>query len=308
MTTEQELASAFRVDEARLYDHYGLAATERFIRVDGTDVRIVTLPGTADKTPVLLLHGVASVTAAAIPLIPAFDGAPVIAVDWPGHGLSGPYAFSPRTDIRAFATRMIEAATEGVERFDIVAHSLGGQFALYYLASSESARARVRRMVLPGVPGAAFAGLSAPLGMRLSAIPGLGRMLLKPVSLEQYRANSALTLGPGAVDPWPPELVSVGWYASRRESFARTLPGLFRTIASVFGVRRSAILTDEELASITTPTLLLFGSDDVFGAPERSKGSWSRMPGARLIEIAGGHAPWLNSPEESAAAVREFLA
>lgn len=304
MTTESELASALRADEARLYAEYGVAPTERFVHVAGTDVRIVSIPGSTRRTPVLLLHGIASVTAAAIPLIPAFDGAPVIAVDWPGHGLSGGYRFGPRTDLRSFATDVIEAATEGIESFDIVAHSLGGQFALYFAAGHPE---RVRRLVLVGVPGAAFENLIAPIGMRLAAIPGLGRALLKPVSLEQYRANSALTLGPGAVEPWPPELVSVGWYASRRAVFAETLPGLFRAIASVLGVRRRAALTPLELSSISSPTLLLLGTDDVFGSPERSRASWSRMPAAELVEVPGGHAPWLNSPEESAAAVREFL-
>jgi pimeloyl-ACP methyl ester carboxylesterase len=304
VTTESELASAFRADEARLYAEYGFAPTERFVHVAGTDVRIVSIPGSARRTPVLLLHGIASVTAAAIPLIPAFDGAPVIAVDWPGHGLSGPYRFGPRSDLRGFATEVISAATEGLESFDVVAHSLGGQFALYFAAEHPG---RIRRLVLPGVPGAAFENLSAPLGMRLAAIPGLGRALIRPVSLEQYRANSAMTLGAGAVDPWPPELVSVGWYASRRAAFAETLPGLFRSIASVLGVRRSAALSPAELARVETPTLLLLGSDDVFGAPERSRASWSRMPAAELVEVAGGHAPWLNSPHECAAAVREFL-
>lgn len=312
--TESELAAALRADETALYAEYGFAPTERFLHVEvpdavGVDVRVVTIPGSRPgATPVLLLHGIASVTAAAIPLIPAFDGAPVIAVDWPGHGLSGAFPFGPRSDLRAFAAAVIDAATEGLDSFDIVAHSLGGQFALYYCsADSLGQRPRVRRLVLPGVPGAVFSNLTPPVGMRLAAIPGLGRAFLAPVPLEQYRANSAMTLGPGAVDPWPPELVSVGWYASRREAFRETLPGLFRSIASVFGVRRKAVLTPDALATVATPTLFVWGDKDVFMTPAAGRPSWSRMPHAELVEVRGGHAPWLNAPEESAAAVREFL-
>lgn len=319
MATEIELAESLRTDESRLYAEYGFAASERFVRVEigrehepeSVELRVVSIPGDPTKTPVLLLHGIASVTAAAIPLIASFAGAPVVAVDWPGHGLSGPLRFGPRSDLRGFAIHAIDAVADamGLEEFDIVAHSLGGQFALYYCEadSTRDVGRRVRRLVLPGVPGAAFAQLSPPVGMRLAAVPGLGRALIRPVSLEQYRANSAMTLGPGAVDPWPPELVSVGWFASQRAAFAETLPGLFRSIASVFGVRSRAVIPVEALARISTPTLLVWGDKDVFMTPAAGRPSWSRMPNAELVEVAGGHAPWLNRPEETGSAVREFL-
>lgn len=309
MPTESELADKLRAAETRLFEHYGLTHTERFIEVDGTSIRIVEVPATdPSRTPVLLLHGIASVTAAAVPLIPAFDGARIVAIDWPGHGLSGPHRFTPRGDLRRFAERFIDAVadTTGLTTFDLVGHSLGGQFALYYcLTRSE----RVRRLVLLGAPGAAFAELRPPVSMRLVAFPGVGRRLLSQVvTLAQYKANSAMTLGAGAVDPWPIELVEVGWYASQRQAFVDTLPGLFRCIASVFGVRRSAVIPHDMLATIALPTLLLWGEHDVFVSPEDARPSWSRMPGAELAEIAdAGHAPWLNDLDASAAAVRRFL-
>ncbi|MDP3209685.1 MAG: alpha/beta hydrolase, partial [Rhodoglobus sp.] len=274
----------------------------------GTDIRVVEVPGDASKTPVLLLHGIASVTAAAIPLIPAFDGARVIALDWPGHGLSGPHRFTTRTDLRAFAVEVIDAVADayGLDSFDIVGHSLGGQFALYYCLSRAE---RVRRMVLVGAPGAAFEEMRPPAGMRAVAFPGVGAWLLRrPVTREQYGANSAQTLGPGAVDPWPAELVDVGYLASLRRAFHETLPGLFRAIARFSGMRRGVAIPHEQLATITVPTLFLWGDKDVFLSPEDARPSWSAMPGAQLVEVSAGHAPWLNKPEESAEAVRAFLA
>ncbi len=306
MTSESELAAELRAAETRLYAEYGLTATERFVHVDGTDVRVVSVPGDESKTPVLLLHGIASVSAAAIPLIPAFGGAPVVAVDWPGHGLSGPYRFGPHSDLRAFAVSMIDGVADalGLTTFDVVAHSLGGQFALYYCLTRAP---RVRRLVLLGAPGAAFGELSPPAGMRVVSLPFVGRAFLKPVTLEQYTANSAITLGPGAVTPWPPELVSVGWYASQRAAFVETLPGLFRSIASLWGVRRRAVISHTDLATISVPTLLLWGDADVFLTPPAGRPSWSRLAHPTLVELPAGHAPWLNKPDESAAAVREFL-
>ena len=309
MPSESELARDLRAAETRLYEHFGLSHTERFVRAAGTDIRVVEVPGDTAKTPVLLLHGIASVTAAAIPLIPSFDGATVIAPDWPGHGLSGAYPFSAHTDLRAFSVETIDAIADayGLEKFDIVAHSLGGQFALYYCLTRAE---RVRRMVLVGAPGAAFEELHPPAGMRAVAFPGVGAWLLKrPVTREQYGANSAQTLGPGAVDPWPAELVDVGFLASLRRAFHETLPGLFRAIARFSGVRRGVAIPHQKLATIDVPTLFVWGDKDIFLSPEGGRPSWSAMPESHMAEIVdAGHAPWLNKPEESDAAVRDFLA
>ncbi|MFM9876961.1 MAG: alpha/beta fold hydrolase, partial [Rhodoglobus sp.] len=278
MTDEQSIAADLRASESRLYEHFGLRHTERFVDAAGTSIRVVDVPGDPAKTPVLLLHGIASVTAAAIPLISAFDGARVVALDWPGHGLSGPYAFGPHTDLRAFSVEVIDAVADafGLDTFDTVAHSLGGQFALYYcLTRSE----RVRRLVLPGAPGAAFVEMVPPSGMRALAFPGIGALLLRrPVTYEQYRANSAMTLGHGTVDPWPAELVEVGYDASLRRSFHETLPGLFRAIARFGGVRAGVAIPHAELATIPVPTLFVWGDEDVFLSPEAARGSIASIP------------------------------
>lgn len=295
-----------RADEVTLYAHYGLTSTERFIDVDGTTIRVVSVPG--EGTPVLLLHGAASVTAAAIPLIPAFGGAPVHAIDWPGHGLSGPMRFRRDTDLRAVAVAIIDAVTAALalDTFDIVAHSLGGQFALYYcLARPE----RVRRLVLLGAPGAAFGELSQGGGFQLLAIPVIGALVLRwPVSLEQYGRNSARTLGPGTVDPWPAELVSVGWYASRRSAFHSTLPGLFKAIVRGSALRTGIAVSVAESEGLSIPTLFVWGDDDVFLPPSAAKQWTDAMPNATVVELEAGHAPWLNKPEETAKAVSGFLA
>ena len=308
MSDEQSIAAKLRASESRLYEHFGLSHSERFVDAAGTSIRVVEVPGDPAKTPVLLLHGIASVTAAAIPLIPAFNGARVIALDWPGHGLSGSYKFGAHTDLRAFSIEVIDAVADayGLEKFDIVAHSLGGQFALYYCLTRSD---RVRRLVLPGAPGAAFVEMVPPSGMRAVAIPGVGALLLRRrVTYEQYRANSAMTLGSGAVDPWPAELVEVGYYASLRREFLETLPGLFRAIARFGGVRAGVAIPHAELATIPVPTLFVWGDEDVFLSPEAARGSITSIPNSALVELHAGHAPWLNKPEESAAAVREFLA
>lgn len=290
-----------RAAEVRLYAHYGFTTTERWVDVAGTRVRVVETPGTG--TPVLLLHGAASVTAAAIPLVPAFNGAPVIAIDWPGHGLSGAIEFG---DLRTLAVEIIEAVMADQPRFDIVAHSLGGQFALYFaLAHPE----RVRKLVLLGAPGAAFGELSTGAGFELLATPLIGALVLRlPTSLKQYGRNSARTLGPGAVEPWPSELVEVGWYASRRREFRRSLPSLFKAIVGGGAIRAGIGVSIDEASRLGMPVLLIWGDADVFLPPSGAAAWIDAIPDATLIELPAGHAPWLNKPQESAAAVSGFLA
>lgn len=296
----------YRAAEERLLAHYGLTRTERLVELpaEGTRLHVIELPGD-DRIPVLLLHGMAAVTAAAVPLIPAFGGRRVIAPDWPAHGLSGPATLDP-SEVRSAPVRWIDAVLDdaGVERAHLVGHSMGAQFSLYYaLARPE----RVASVTILGVPGAALPGITFPIGFKLMSIPGLRTLVFRPVSREQYGKNSALTLGPGAVDPWPRELVDVGWLASLRPEFRETARVLVRAFARGWGVRRDARLTDEELASLGMPVLALLGDRDVFMTPDRVRASLDRIPGARAVVVAGGHAPWLNRPDESAAAVSEFL-
>lgn len=294
--------SSYRAAEERLVAHYGLARSERIITVPGESTRlhVIDIPGD-DRVPVLLLHGMAAVTAAAVPLIPAFGGRRVLALDWPGHGLSGDARLDP-ADLRTAPVRWLLASLDeaGLDRAHVVAHSMGAQFALYAaLAHPE----RVASLTILGAPGAAFAGMRVPLGLRLMAVPALDRVVFAPVSRARYEANSALTLGPGAVEPWPRELVDCGWFASLRPEFRRTAPVLVRAFASGRGVRAEARLTPAELARLEVPVFALLGDADVFLTPDAARAALERIPGARWHVVPGGHAPWLNRPNESRVAV-----
>ena len=297
-----DIASAYRDAEARLLAEYGLArADDRMVEVPGTGMRLHVIEIAGDeRVPVVLLHGMAAVTAAAIPLMPAFGGRRVIAPDWPGHGLSDAGEV-PRTGIRDAPLPWLDAVLDdaGLERAHVVGHSMGAQFGLYYaLARPE----RVASLTVLGAPGVALPGTRAPFGMRMLAVPGFAATLTRPVSRERYERNSAMTLGPGAVGGWPRELVDVGWYASLRPEFRATAPQYYRGLA-----RRELQLTPEELAHMSAPVFALFGEDDVFLDPEVGDVGLTTIPRVEVTVVPGGHAPWLNSPVRSADAVRGFL-
>lgn len=297
-----DIPSAYRDAEARLLAEYGLErAVDRMVEVPGAGTRLHVIEIAGDeRAPVVLLHGMAAVTAAAAPLIPAFGGRRVIAPDWPGHGLSDAAAI-PRSGIRDAPTAWLDAVLEDarLERAHLVGHSMGAQFGMYYaLARPE----RVASLTVLGAPGVALPGTRAPFGMRMLAVPGFAAMLTRPVSRERYERNSAMTLGPGAVGGWPRELVDVGWYASLRPEFRATAPQYYRA-----HLRRELQLTPEELAGVSAPVFALFGEDDVFLDPEVGEAGLATIPRVEVNVVPGGHAPWLNSPVRSADAVRRFL-
>jgi pimeloyl-ACP methyl ester carboxylesterase len=297
-----DIASAYRDAEARLLAAYDLArADERMVEVPGTGMRLHVIELAGDeRVPVVLLHGMAAVTAAAVPLIPAFGGRRVIAPDWPGHGLSDATTI-PRTGIRDAPLPWLDAVLDdaGLERAHLVGHSMGAQFGLYYaLARPE----RVASLTVLGAPGVALPGTSTPFGMRMLALPGFAAMLTRPVSRERYERNSAMTLGPGAVGGWPRELVDIGWYASLRPEFRATAPQYYRGLG-----RHELQLAPEELAGVTAPVFALFGEDDVFLDPEVGDAGLATIPHVEVAVVPGGHAPWLNSPVRSADAVAGFL-
>ncbi len=309
VTSEAELVESYRAAETRLLAHYGLTATEFMLPVRGetTEIHGIDIPGDPSRPPVVLLHGAASVTAAAIPLIPAFDGRRVIAPDWPGHGLSSAAEFK-RDELRARAVGWLDAVVTGLglDTFELVGHSLGGQFALYYALAHPD---RVDHLILLGAPGAAFGEMRAPFAFRVISLPWIGRgAFSREVSREQYGANSALTLGRGTVDAWPPELVDVGYFASLRDAFKTTLPFYYAAITGFWGTRKSSVVSHAELAKLSMPVLILWGDEDVFLVPERGAPSVRAIPDVEEVVLHAGHAPWLNKPTESAAAIRSFLA
>lgn len=297
-----DIATAYRDAEERLLGVYGLTrADDRMVEVPDAGIRlhVIELSGD-DRVPIVLLHGIAAVTAAAIPLIPAFGGRRVIAPDWPGHGLSDA-AVLPKNGIRELPLAWLDAVLDdaGLDRAHLVGHSMGAQFSLYYALARPD---RVASVTVLGAPGVALPGTRPPTSMRMLALPGFAKLITRPVDRERYERNSAMTLGPGAVGGWPAELVDVGWYASLRPEFRSTLPHYYRGLA-----RRELQLSPSELERCRPNVFALFGEDDVFLDPDDGRAGLASIPRIDLAVVPGGHAPWLNSPARSADAVSRFL-
>lgn len=300
---------AVRQTEQRLNTHFGLEPLERMLILRDLDtrVRVVEYSGDASAPPVVFLHGIASVTAASVPLIAQLTGRRILAVDTPGHGLSDPYRIPHGDDAGRHLSGMIGAVLDDAKatKGDVVAHSLGGQIAL---RSALAHAGRIRRLVLVGAPGAAFAGVRPVPAMRAFALPGIGTALLRvPTSLDSYRRNSKALLGAHAMDEHPDEITEAGWLASRRPDFAPSVASYFRALLSARGVRPGVALTSAELDSLDIPTLMIWGEDDIFLTPAVGASEFARIHDGELHRMSGGHAPWLDHPDTVGRLVHDFL-
>lgn len=307
-----QLDARVRAAEIDLAAHYGRTLVEHSARTDaGLEVRVVEYPAVSDadaaQPPVVLLHGIASVTAVALPLVGRLPNRRILAVDWPGHGLSGLSVLPAGTDLRSHAVDVLDAVAGalGLDRFDLIGHSLGGQFALYFTLARWQ---QVRRLVLLGAPGAGFRGVRPVIAMRALAVPGLGHAILSlSTSQAAYARNSEGLLGKGALDGYPEEIIEIGYLVSQRPDFAPSVASMFRALITPLAVRHGVALTPVELVSIKVPVLSVWGDADVFLDPAIGRESLDAIPNAEFLPVSGGHAPWLNDLDRVGLAVSTFL-
>ncbi|HVM19197.1 MAG TPA: alpha/beta hydrolase [Egibacteraceae bacterium] len=87
-------------------------------------------------------------------------------------------------------------------------------------------------------------------------------------------------------------------------SFCRTDPDIARQFAQV----TFASDNREDLARVTTPTLVLQCSDDAIAPEAVGHYVHQRIAGSRLVHLrATGHCPNLSAPDETIAAIRAFV-
>lgn len=263
---------------------------------DGIGIAWERRPATDDTStaPVVLVHGLGyarwgwdglpqRLTEADLDLV-LFDNRGIGDSDVP----PGPYSAA---DMASDVIAVMDAA--GVERAHVVGSSLGGM-----IAQEVALRwpARVDRLVLLSTtPGG---GEAAPMPQQtvdlLTAMP-----TMEPT--EALRAAVTNALAPGWVERRP-DLVDrilehrlaapqdpAGWQAQAHAGMTYDGGG--------------------RLGSITAPTLVLHGDEDVVVAPANGDLLATRIPDAGLEVLEGhGHLPFWEDPDRVAAAISGFVA
>jgi pimeloyl-ACP methyl ester carboxylesterase len=301
MTLEEGIHTA----EADLFHILEAKVEESFLDLATTRARLRLLAG-GSGPPVILLHGVALSSVIWAPLFTAFPDRRLLAVDLPGHGLSDPASYR-RGHVRQAALQLIEDLFDALELDEapVVAHSLGGMFALWYAAAGTE---RISSLVAIGEPAVALPGARVRVPLSLLTVPSLGFAVLRsPSPRPVYRRLLARGLGRAETAAAPDSLIDALRLSARRPGNARTVASLMHAIDHFRRPRAESVLTNEELAAIKTPTMFIWGMNAPYLSAKHARPSIDQLPTATIHEVPGGHGPWLVDTDRSAELIQTHL-
>ena len=246
-------------------------------------------------TPLILMHGTGGHLEAFVRNVRALAARySVIAYDYPGHGWTT--ATDTDLEIDDYIDHLIGLMDAlGVQRAHLSGESLGGWVAVKFAARYPG---RVDRLVL-NTPGGTMATPQVMERIRV-----LSQAAADDPSDERVRARLEwLMADPVSVTD---ELVAI-----RRGVYSR--PGFAESMRHILclqdpEIRRRNLVTGDELAAVTAPTLVIWTSDDPSGPAKAGLDMAERIPTGefRLIENAG-HWPQWEQQEEFDRIVLEFL-
>jgi pimeloyl-ACP methyl ester carboxylesterase len=292
--------------ERRLWDHFGINPTERFVDLKGLPARLRILevgPG----EPVLFVPGTAGTGPVWGSLLRHLSGYRCLLLDRPGWGFSSPidYTKGPyRQVVAAVMGDVLDAL--GLEHTHVVGASIGN---LWALRAAQAHPKRIRGVVLLG-GGPLVSEISPPKVIRLIASP-IGALMVRAGENSKrvkaiLRSNGhgpSLESGriPGEYVEWR---VSLG----RQTRSMRSERDMVRALLAGKGWKSGLTFEDTELANLRHPVLMVYGTADPVGSPHIWKRFVNVLPEAQLRVIqSAGHVPWLDKPAEVASAVDAFL-
>lgn len=274
----------------------------------GTTVRVLDV---GEGPPILFVHGTSVAGPSWAELVGRLEGFRCLLLDRPGCGRSDPYPH--RIGVAELPFVADQLVAEVLDAMDlptahIVATSLGGYFALRAAAAHPN---RLQRMVLfgwtLGMPGS-----RAPLWLRLGSVPPLPRLSsLVPPSPGSVRAILRQFGMRRAIDEGHLSDEAVHWLVTlyRETGTLRNESEGGQGLLTLRGGWVDEVFhSDELLASISSPTCVVWGEDDPFADVEAAQSLVARMPDAELHVVPrAGHAPWLDALDETAALTARFL-
>jgi pimeloyl-ACP methyl ester carboxylesterase len=268
-----------------------------FVPLQGMHVHLRDEGVAGDHLPILLLHGTSA-------SLHTWDGwvdalAPtrrVIRVDLPGFGLTGPFPHDDYHVTRyvAFVIGLLDSL--GIPRAVIAGNSFGGQLAWELAATAPE---RVAALILVDAAGYPMAPEFIPIGFRVALTPSLQPLVTRVLPRRMVEASVHAVYGdPARVTE---ALVDRYYELALREGNRRAL-GL-RLEQAVKHEARA-----ERIATITQPTLVLWGGHDRLMPPGDAARFVQDIANSRLVVFeALGHVPHEEDPAATAAAVLAFL-
>ena len=235
----------------------------------------------------VFVHGYLGGSAQWAAQVEAFaGGANVVTPDLPGFGLA--HGEAAPDEIGAFADAVLERlAADGIDRFDLVGHSMGGMIVQEMAARAAS---RIERLVLYG---------TGPVGL----LPGR----FETIAESKRRVREE---GPGVTGRHTAATWFVDGEAALNYPVCAGLASVVSLQAALAGLTAMEKWSGEAaLGEIATPTLVLWGDRDRSYAWSQPYRLWQEIEGAQLAVIPGcAHAVHLEKPALFNAVLADFLA
>ena len=267
----------------------------QFVALGGMQVHLRDEGPRDDPLPIVLLHGTSASLHTWQGWAEALRGQRrVIRFDLPGFALTGPH---PQGDysIDAYARLVVALLDQlGVPQVVLAGNSLGGQIAW---ATAATYPQRVAKLVLVDAAGYPFEPTAIPLAFQVARLPLLAPLLQHTLPRGVVESSVRNVYGdPAKVTP---ELVDLYADMALREGNRRAL-GVRMALPRAVG--------PERIATLTLPTLILWGGQDRLIPPDNAQRFAHDIAGSQLVVFdALGHVPQEEDPAATVAVVKHFL-
>jgi len=285
----------------KLAEKYATGASD-FLTLPSGDTVHYRLQGNENGPVIVLLHGSNASLHTWEPWVERLEtSAFLLSIDLPGHGLTGPIK-AAEYDQKSMA-KFVKAVTDELEinEFVLVGNSMGGHVAAWFASLYPESLSGLVLVDASGIalPAEASKKQNLPAAFRLAG-KWYSDWILKiitPRSLVEEGLAKSFT----DQTPITEEMIDRYWELVRR-------PGNREATAIRFAHYRSNP-SYPPAEAINVPTLILWGADDNLIPVEAAYEYHQAIGGSELVVFEGvGHIPMEEIPDESAAAVKDFLA
>jgi len=258
---------------------------EKFLQIDGNKIRYLE-SGNSKKT-LVLVHGLGASAERWDQVIPLFsDDYRVVVPDLIGFG----YSDKPLVDYTTeFFSNFLEKffRESDIKRPNLIGSSLGGQIVAEYTASHPQ---EVEKLILV-----------SPSGNMEKSTPALDAYIMAALYPDEQSAKNAFELMEGSGKNVNETIVN-GFVERMRLPNAK-----LAFMSTLLGIKNSELIISK-LQTISTPTMIIWGSDDPVIPIHHAEGFVSTIQDCRFFRMDGcGHTPYVQDPHIFATKVLEFL-
>lgn len=272
---------------------------DQYIKVGQINTRFWVLGD--EGTTVILIHGIGGSVEAWTPNVNVLaQHHRVYAIDLVGFGRSDkpsmPYSFSY---MARFVNDFIQA--QHIDRATVIGHSLGGGISLQFTIQFPD---KVEKLVLVSSGGL---GRELNLLLRLATLPVIGELLTRPSRKRTAQFLKECIHDPALVTD---DLVQLFYQMAVLPGAQKSFLATLRADVNLQGLRADVMRPiQHDLATITAPTLIVWGQQDRIVPVAHAHAAERRIPNAELrILDPCGHMPQFERAEEFNALVLGFLA